>query len=185
LREKNGSGKSTMVELLFAAAFLIAKKEKIFIRKDNSTKRKNWLNKISPSGIRLELFYQMDHIIYQMVVDGEAITSTAYTAYSNSFIKTATNGRELNIRHFFYSVVTNYSQYGLNSELVGDWLTELFHKNDGYQTPIVISPLRTKGYLKEAKKAAVLSALPIFRIARGTQALKGLSELVAKEPDEG
>ncbi|MFL3662533.1 MAG: AAA family ATPase [Flavobacteriales bacterium] len=46
---------------------------------------------------------------------------------------------------FFYSLVLNYSQYALNSKEIGDWIIELFHKNDGYQTPIVINPMRDEG----------------------------------------
>lgn len=47
----------------------------------------------------------------------------------------------------FYSIVNNYSLYGLNSLEIGDWITKIFHKNDGYQTPIVINPMRTKGII--------------------------------------
>ncbi|MFP5438963.1 MAG: AAA family ATPase [Bacteroidia bacterium] len=46
---------------------------------------------------------------------------------------------------FFYSIVNNYSLYGLNSLEIGDWINRIFHKNDGYQTPIVINPMRTEG----------------------------------------
>ena len=46
---------------------------------------------------------------------------------------------------FFYSLVINYSIYGLNSEEIGDWVERVFHKNDGYQTPIVINPYREQG----------------------------------------
>ncbi|MDM1501989.1 ATP-binding protein [Myroides marinus] len=44
-----------------------------------------------------------------------------------------------------YSIVLNYSIYGLNSEVMGGWLNSLFHKNDGYRTPIVINPYREEG----------------------------------------
>lgn len=47
--------------------------------------------------------------------------------------------------HFFYNLVVNYSLYGLNSKETGLWVEKLFHKNDGYQTPIVINPYRDKG----------------------------------------
>lgn len=49
------------------------------------------------------------------------------------------------ISKLFYNLVVNYSLYGLNSEEVGDWIERLFHKNDGYQTPIVINPYREQG----------------------------------------
>jgi len=46
---------------------------------------------------------------------------------------------------FFYTVAINYSNYSLNSEVIGDWVKWLFHKNDGYRSPVVLNPMRTKG----------------------------------------
>lgn len=50
-----------------------------------------------------------------------------------------------NFSKLFYNLVINYSIYGLNSNEVGDWVERVFHKNDGYQTPIVINPYREEG----------------------------------------
>lgn len=44
-----------------------------------------------------------------------------------------------------YNVLTNYSIYGLNPNELGSWITVLFHKNDGYKTPLVINPMKTNG----------------------------------------
>lgn len=49
---------------------------------------------------------------------------------------------------FFYTISVNYSHYGLNSSFLGSWIRHLFHKNDGYLTPIVINPMRTDGDYK-------------------------------------
>lgn len=60
---------------------------------------------------------------------------------------------------FFYTIIVNYSLYSLNeydyphvyinSEArtirTGQWIPYLFHKNDGYLTPIVVTPFRDKG----------------------------------------
>lgn len=61
---------------------------------------------------------------------------------------------------FFYTVVSNYSIYSYNindykeewdakkknaSDDSRCWLEGLFHKNDGYQKPLVIAPLRNEG----------------------------------------
>jgi energy-coupling factor transporter ATP-binding protein EcfA2 len=46
---------------------------------------------------------------------------------------------------FFYSILLNYSHYAHNSRELGEWINDLFHKNDGYQTPMVINPMRTEG----------------------------------------
>lgn len=73
-------------------------------------------------------------------------------------------------KHLFYTHVSNYSIYAYNSDDYSsecnsenyeaqirrtkrrdyscedrNWLTGIFHKNDGYQTPIVLSPMRTRG----------------------------------------
>lgn len=45
----------------------------------------------------------------------------------------------------FYSMIINYSHYGFNSNEVGEWIKGVFHKNDGYQLPVVINPYRDKG----------------------------------------
>lgn len=68
---------------------------------------------------------------------------------------------------FFYTIVTNYSmqsfiysnysgktkEYDLNSKKTIDstkrcyWINSIFHKNDGYITPIVLNPYRYDGYI--------------------------------------
>jgi hypothetical protein len=45
----------------------------------------------------------------------------------------------------FYSISINHSAYSLNSEIIGVWIEKIFHKNDGYETPVVINPMRTNG----------------------------------------
>lgn len=68
------------------------------------------------------------------------------------------------LNSFFYTIVLNYSHYGLNSTSLGYWITTLFHKNDGYRTPAVINPMRTEGIIdinneNELAKARLLSNL--------------------------
>jgi len=46
---------------------------------------------------------------------------------------------------FFYSICLNYSHHSLNSKVIGNWVNSLFHKNDGYVTPVVINPMRDDG----------------------------------------
>lgn len=69
---------------------------------------------------------------------------------------------------FFFSCFSNYSLYAYNSEDFGDeksvslnnrhedrdgWISHLFHKNDGYQTPIVLFPFREKGNIDVNKES--------------------------------
>lgn len=86
-------------------------------------------------------------------------------------------GRNL-LRRLFYTLVCNYSLYGFNYRdymeeatpmdrlraIYGDgeaaklhdedkvWLKGIFHKNDGYQTPVVLHPMRNDGMLDIAKE---------------------------------
>lgn len=57
------------------------------------------------------------------------------------------NGFEIDEKNhkFYYSILLNYSLHSLNSNQMGNWIHSLFHKNDGYQTPLVINPLRKNG----------------------------------------
>ena len=64
--------------------------------------------------------------------------------------------------HFFYTFVSNYSMYAYNrndfteefdDDGKGCWLEGIFHKNDGYQTPIVLTPYREKGNMDVNKEA--------------------------------
>ena len=84
------------------------------------------------------------------------------------------------LQEFFYSLICSYSIYGFNfrdyskevtnrerlQNIIGKkektmeeqykyWLTGLFHKNDGYQTPIVIHPMRENGLLNISKENAL------------------------------
>ena len=49
------------------------------------------------------------------------------------------------LNELFYNIIINYSFYGLNSKDIDQWIETIFHKNDGYQTPIVLNPMRTDG----------------------------------------
>ncbi|UFH32683.1 hypothetical protein LNP04_02915 [Chryseobacterium sp. C-71] len=62
---------------------------------------------------------------------------------------------------FFYTMVINYSHYGYNTLETGEWLKGVFHKNDGYQLPVVINPMREEGNIdinseKELSKSRFL-----------------------------
>lgn len=78
------------------------------------------------------------------------------------------------MKEWFYTIVVNYSLYAYNfkdyksertcqekinaiaSKIEDDedyyWLKGVFHKNDGYQTPIVVNPMRENGYINAQKE---------------------------------
>lgn len=85
-------------------------------------------------------------------------------------------GKHAYLSGWFYTIVSNYSLYAFNyrdyesertsvaklERLYGDiehlknedyfWLKGVFHKNDGYQTPVVVHPMREEGYINASKE---------------------------------
>ena len=67
--------------------------------------------------------------------------------------------KELHLGELFYTMVINYSLYAYNSLSMRhetknreSWIDELFHKNDSYQTPVVLNPMRTAGNIDVNKE---------------------------------
>ncbi len=133
---ENGSGKSSLFELIFIAVYNIAVKRKIII--DPLT------NKIIEElhrGFNCELYYLTNDKIKQIRFLNDDITLTNFTN------KTKDDIVNFNLHDFFYTIVTNYSLFGLNSLNLGNWIKAIYFKNDGYQTPIVINPFREDGII--------------------------------------
>lgn len=126
---KNGSGKSNLLEFFYLANYLIAKIKGVLEDKDKEVNE----------NLAFEIYYSIEN----------DISKISYSLISGlKFEKLIANKFEkehFELEKLFYTVAINYSMYGLNSNNSGHWLDLLFHKNDGYQTPIVINPFRRGG----------------------------------------
>lgn len=121
-------------------------------------------------GVFGELYYMSDGIPHLLQVSGENVKLYVYSRCKidekNSRVvfsaktllhdwdKSSSSHSDLTykneiVKHFFYTFVSNYSLYAYNPHDFNDegdcWLNGLFHKNDGYQTPLVITPYRKNG----------------------------------------
>lgn len=153
---KNGTGKSTLVELLFAVINTIAKYKNI---------NKDIVD--VDMGLKVELYFETD-IIYKMVVDNKNIELFKYEKKDDTFyldIETI-DLSDFELKNLFYTIAVNYSQHSLNSLYMGEWLNSLFHKNDAYQTPIVIEPFRKNGNIDVNKQTELLSQRLLANILR-------------------
>jgi len=149
----NGSGKSTLIELLFWANYNIGSKLGLLV--DDKGKKYPTYDFLD-----LEIFYSLSKTDFFKIrlKEGEILKQNF------SIDKTIITpiGEEKQIRritdltNFFYSLVINYSHYALNSLEIGDWINPLFHKNDGYQTPIVLNPMRKNGDIEINKEKYLL-----------------------------
>lgn len=107
--------------------------------------------------VKVEVYYKVKNSIYRLKIDYPKKDSTKKVDLVVQHKLIVGNTREkglwdllndenkIDFSQFFYSIAISYSHYGLNSKVIGDWVTPLFHKNDGYQTPLVINPMRTEG----------------------------------------
>lgn len=186
---KNGSGKSSLLELFYATCFVIASKEGILDNSDKigknieDIKTSDYLNEDEISKVEekiseiknqhsnkkfnIEFNYNIENQVIKRLGERKKEIKKIYEdlkieiyyekednlykiSFSDSKIKYfQLKGEEwLKIddkEKFFYSIAINYSLYGLNEEFLGEWISALFHKNDGYQTPLVINPYRING----------------------------------------
>ena len=135
---ENGSGKSSLIELLYVACYNISVIKGVLYDDDES----RYLNlKDSVPNINIEIFYQIDNKLHLLYLFGTTIT--LYELVKGEFMPS--KNQNLNLNNFFYSLCINYSLHALNSRVLGDWLKKVFHKNDSYQTPIVLNPYREEG----------------------------------------
>jgi len=149
----NGSGKSTLMELMFLANYNIGCLANLLV--DENEKICKPINSID-----FELFYTTAQNKYVSLNFSKGkITKRYYEINGKNITPLVKSSRITNIYDlgdFFYSIVINYSHYALNSLEIGQWIYPLFHKNDGYQTPIVLNPLRDKGDININKENHLL-----------------------------
>lgn len=127
---KNGSGKSSLLELLYASCSAITINQKIIGNKN-----------VDVEGLKVAIFYSIGNNCFEI----EIINSKIKCYNINSKTKTKKQKDKTLKDFFFYTIAVNYSLYGLNEKVLGNWVSALFHKNDGYQTPLVINPYRKEG----------------------------------------
>lgn len=148
---ENGSGKSTIVEIILRMINNCA--IRYGIRAEGGT-----LEYVD--GVHAKLFYMQDGFIYCLMMKGSEESVKVKRIASKVNGQMLADERKLTSAelkgHFFYTLVSNYSHYAYNthdfrkewqkqSDEDTCWLKWLFHKNDGYQTPITLHPFRDQG----------------------------------------
>ena len=197
---KNGDGKSTLVELMMRLINNCAISYKLSASSDSLRRVKD---------VKAELYYMVDNVVYRMAEEEEEETwiwkMTELDDNNGEMMRWEMKPKK--IEHvdkdsgcFFFTIVSNYSHYAYNIydyekewEIRGDekdddekcWLHYIFHKNDGYLTPITLHPNRYEGNIdinieKDLSKQRLLSLFlnaekptdqkPTFRRVNGKDA---------------
>ena len=132
---KNGSGKSTLFDICnrIINNFTAYVKNTIFTQFNTEYKLEK-----THEPLTTELYYENNGKIYSIIIHNDEIKfKNNETEDLFQEIKTLEDFSN----HFFYTVSTSYSIYTEDSE----WVNNLYHKNDGYFTPIVLVPFKEKG----------------------------------------
>lgn len=163
---KNGDGKSTIVELVVRLANnYIAQRQR---NKDFKSNQKL----LHISGVCAELYFLLGNTIYKLYEDKTGKTALCEIANvemlfripDKQFIDLPKMGSDNpEVFKSIYSFVSNYSHYAYNvydfrdewnqykpdmtedEENEACWLFHVFHKSDGYLTPLALHPYRKSG----------------------------------------
>lgn len=153
----NGDGKSSLIELMMRLINNCAKHYRLTYKE----------NLMRIEGIKAELYYLLDNVIY-CIREAEKDKYTSLEKCAELGDMTARKWKHErkkvenvgSMEELFYTLVSNYSLYAYNTldfreewnnnlkvsdENEKCWLHYLFHKNDGYRTPMTIHPYRYTG----------------------------------------
>lgn len=218
---RNGSGKSSVVELLVRTINNLAA---VMLGEGYNFSAAEHLHFIDH--VFADLCFQIGNVVYILEAHGRHVTLkyykasikhyfvyTPYRCYKlldqNSLadtvipLKRHRKGRRI-LKTLFYTMVCNYSLYGFNyrdflSEATPAarlqalrikandenptedslWLKGIFHKNDGYQTPIVLHPMREDGRLNVVRENILakerLTALLFYKDKSGNYPLRTIN----------
>lgn len=159
---KNGDGKSSIVELMLRLINnYTAQVEELTHDDVNPT--------VVIKGVVAELYYQIDTSIYRLYDergDGTVNLEKVASLYNGKEVRMLSIKEEVTkcdelAANFFYTMVSNFSHYAYNiydfrrewvpvsaktdSDDTRCWLYYIFHKNDGYRSPLVLNPFRDRG----------------------------------------
>jgi len=159
---ENGMGKSSLLELFFRLINNVS-----YALKDALEVQKYALHFVSDIYARVWIhddegiyFIEQQDGIIRIHWQNGLNEDFRFDYFAGDEVEGVRSARE-RLKKLFYTIVVNYSQYAYNTNDYmaewdnGDtggesadslcWLSGLFHKNDGYQTPIVLNPFRESG----------------------------------------
>ena len=155
----NGSGKSTIIDIMFR---LINNLAYVLLDEKADKPQKGVKSKIETGrklsyahGLWASLYFETNGHLGKITCEGNHISYSCQQGkdfvvrhYEHQQLAKGDVGMRQILRQFFYTISCNYSQYAfrradylpltnsLEDENVnGDWLTGLYHKNDGYLAP--------------------------------------------------
>lgn len=170
----NGAGKSTLLDILYR---LINNYSVTVLGSKMDNKHGRHLR--YADGLNADLYYELDQRLCKISCRDKEVSFYELDDNGYFFKQEIRAGDISQFDHFFYTISNNYSLYSLNDKeykevltvekdgkqseerINGNWVGGLFHKNDGYLSPIVITPFRENGSVNIEKE----NGLALQRIA--------------------
>ncbi|RYE54149.1 MAG: ATP-binding protein, partial [Sphingobacteriales bacterium] len=153
---KNGAGKSAILELMLRMLNNLGVRVK-----------SNLITLTYIPRIKADLYFYCDGY-FKMEVDDERLEVFKFDETGKRLKYAET---EIRLRDYFYTIVLNNSHFAYNKLDFNDevnWLDPLFFKNDSYQAPIVINPMRTDGNVDINIENHLLSSRLIINLVSST-----------------
>ena len=165
---KNGDGKSTIVELMIRMVnnYVAA------LQDSPDGKFKDGRMLLYVEEVAAELYFQVDDGIYRLKITDESQTFKKLATITNDLsFDVQEEEAPFDVFSSIYTLVSNYSHYAYNiydfdrewrmemptqteeEKNEACWLFHIFHKNDGYVTPISLHPYKKSGNLDVNKEA--------------------------------
>ncbi len=167
----NGSGKSTLIDIMFrlinnlAYVILEQDKDQSVIHTGESTAGPG-RELYYAYGLWASMYFETDGNLSRITCKWDDVEYALYDSTANklkiykaSEVK-GQKGIYSVLRQFFYTISCNYSQYAFRKDdylplthdkedegVDGEWLSGLYHKNDGYVAPLVMTPYRKNGLI--------------------------------------
>lgn len=178
----NGAGKSTLLDVMYRIINNFTCRLLGEERIDNQHGRKLEY----AYGVYADLYFEIDGKQYCIVCEDANVKLRKKGDVGNLLGQIefmGSNDPKTILKDFFYTISTNYSIYSFNEDdyntdirephsINGSWIKGLFHKNDGYLTPIVITPFRESGSIDVGKENGLarqrIVALSILSYAQGS-----------------
>lgn len=180
----NGAGKSTLLDILYRMINNMAVR---LLGPMASMQRGR--NLTYARGVYADLYFICEDLQYRISCRDNRTSlyekNSQAKVFHNIYIRGNKDAKRI-LTNMFYTISTNYSLYAFNQNeyivdegetevntegINGDWLSGLFHKNDGYFTPLVITPFREYGNIDVEKENRLASqrimALALLQQSQG------------------
>ena len=149
---KNGSGKSSLLEIIYRVINNFSYTILNELREPN--------NLVFSEGLHADLYYQIEGVIYCITCFEHIVGLYKINGIGERewIYNPDDPDDEITIsdisKHLFYTIVTNYAPQAMISndylcetyqpieKKTSSWMQYLFHKNDGYLVPICLAPFR-------------------------------------------